>query len=108
MAASVHARVLALAGDRRWIVVAGRMPRPAAPCLHDLLRARCGPSSVVFVDLRDAQLPVGERTGGLFLPAGPRAFHVVADGALHSLLAADRRVTPHPSVEQAWRAWCSA
>ncbi|MGV9701770.1 hypothetical protein [Streptomyces sp. NPDC003483] len=108
MAASVHARVLALAGDRRWIVVAGRMPRPAAPCLHDLLRARCGPSSVVFVDLRDAQLPVGERTGGLLLPASPRAFHVVADEALHSLLATDRRVTPHPGVEQAWRAWCSA
>ncbi|GGX57751.1 hypothetical protein [Streptomyces fructofermentans] len=108
MAASVRARVLAQAGGRSWIVVDGRLPKPAAPCLCDLLRGRCGRASVVFLDLREAQLPVGEQVRGAFLPEGPRSFHIMADDPLRSFLATDRRVTAHSSVAQAWSAWSSA
>lgn len=107
MAGSARARIIALAGGRSWIVVDGRLPPPAAPYLHAVLRERCGEQSVVFLDLRQAELPGGEEGRGVFLPDGPRVFHVMAEEPWRSLLARDRRVRWYSGAEEAWQAWCS-
>ncbi|MEW2167835.1 hypothetical protein AB0912_33300 [Streptomyces sp. NPDC007084] len=108
MAGSARARIIALAVGRSWIVVEGRLPRSAASYLHAVLRERCGAQPVVFLDLRQAELAGGEETRGVFLPDGPRVFHVMAGEPWHSLLSRDRRVRWHGDAEEAWRAWCSA
>lgn len=108
MAGSARARIIALAGRRSWIVVDGRLPRSAASYLSAVLRERCGQQAVVFLDLREAQLPGGGESRGGFLPDGPRVFHVMADEPWRSLLARDRRVRWHSCAEEAWQAWCSA
>ncbi|MET7745687.1 hypothetical protein [Streptomyces sp. NPDC005385] len=108
MAGSARARIIALAGGRSWIVVDGRLPRSAAPYLSAVLRERCGRQAVVFLDLRQAQLPGHDEAHGAFLPDGPLVFHIMADEPWRSLLARDSRVRWHDCAEEAWQAWCTA
>lgn len=108
--ATIQVRVLAVAGQRVWVAVSGRLCTPTLRVMHYSLCARAVSQQTQFyLDLNAVHWDETLRADELpqALPAGSRLrFHIVgARESAWATLAGDARCRFHSDVAAAWENW---
>ncbi|GAA3839891.1 hypothetical protein GCM10023083_84060 [Streptomyces phyllanthi] len=103
-------RVLAVAPSRVWIAVSGTLSATTRHRLHQVLRAGTGQGNrELFLDLRELRCAEGvaaEDVRSVFALGPAVRLHLIgAPTAVHDRVTGQARVTLHPDLESAWRAW---